>query len=170
MDVMSQDLNKDLNEASEREPYYCRSVNEIITTFNGATVFTLVDKDKGHWQVELNSTSGIYICMVLDTGKFQQKRLPKATAVPLDIFWKKLDSACIGLTGVTGIPHDMIICYKKEEHNKDLTLFLEVTRQNRLCPNKVKLQFKNTEVSFFGNFSRSKESEFHITCIRNSVL
>ena len=34
---------KDLNEALEREPYYSRSIDELISMFAGAKVFTIVD-------------------------------------------------------------------------------------------------------------------------------
>ena len=33
---------KDLNEALEREPYYSRSIDELISMFAGAKVFTIV--------------------------------------------------------------------------------------------------------------------------------
>ena len=38
---------KDLNEALEREPYFSRSIDELISMFAGAKVFTIVDMDKG---------------------------------------------------------------------------------------------------------------------------
>ena len=40
---------KDLNEALEREPYYSRTIDELISMFAGAKVFTIVDMDKGYW-------------------------------------------------------------------------------------------------------------------------
>ena len=45
---------KDLNEALEREPYYSRTIDELISMFAGAKVFTIVDMDKGYWQVVLH--------------------------------------------------------------------------------------------------------------------
>ena len=39
---------RDLHEALEREPYYSRSVDELIAKFNGAKFFTIVDMDKGY--------------------------------------------------------------------------------------------------------------------------
>ena len=48
---------KDLNEALEREPYYSRSIDELISMFAGAKVFTIVDMDKGYWQVVLHPES-----------------------------------------------------------------------------------------------------------------
>ena len=40
-------IPKDLNEALEREPYYSRTVDELISKFCKAEFFTTVDLDKG---------------------------------------------------------------------------------------------------------------------------
>ena len=143
---------KDLNNALEREPYYSRSISELIAKFSGAVIFTIVDMDKGYWQVELHPDSWKYTCMALDIGRVQWKRLPMGTVVASDIFQKKLDSVYIGLPGVTGIADDMIIFGKNElEHDRNLLQFLETTRKNGLVLNKSKLQFKKQEVHFFGH-------------------
>ena len=159
-------IQKDLNEALEREPYYSRSIDELIEQLNGAIFFTIVDMDKGYWQVVLHPESRKYTCMAFDIGRYQFKRLPMGSKIASDIFQKKLDSVYIGLPGVTGIADDMIVYGRtEEEHDRNLILFLETTRSNGLVLNKKKLQFKQKEVSFFGHqmesywyFSRSKEN------------
>ena len=148
---------KDLNEALEREPYYSRSIDELIAKFSGTVFFTIVDMDKGYWQVILHPESRKYTCMALDIGRFQWKRLPMGTVVASDIFQRKLDSIYIGLSGVTGIADDMVVYGRSEwEHDKNLIQFLETTRKNGLRLNKEKLQFKQTEVSFFGHLWSTK--------------
>ena len=112
---------KDLNEALKWEPYYSRTVDELILKFNGAIFFTIIELDKGYWQVILHPDSQKYTCMALDIGCFQWKRLPMGTVVTLDVFQKKLDSIYIGLPGVTGITDDMIIYGTTEdEHDQNL--------------------------------------------------
>ena len=143
---------KDLNEALEREPYYSRTVDELIAKFHRAQFFTIVDLDKGYWQVILHPDSRKYTCMALDIGRFQWKRLPMGTIVASDVFQRKLDSIYIGLPGITGIADDMIVYGADEkEHDQNLIRFLDVTRNNGLRLNKDKLQFKKKEVSFFGH-------------------
>ena len=143
---------KDLNEALEREPYYSRSIDELISMFAGAKVFTIVDMDKGYWQVVLHPESRKLTCMAFDIGRYQFKRLPMGSKVASDIFQRMLDSVYIGLPGVTGIADDMVIFGRnEEEHDRNLILFLETTRKNGLILNKRKLQFKKEEVSFFGH-------------------
>ena len=134
---------KDLNEALEREPYYSRSIDELISMFAGAKVFTIVDMDKGYWQVVLHPESRKLTCMAFDIGRYQFKRLPMGSKVASDIFQRMLDSVYIGLPGVTGIADDMVIFGRnEEEHDRNLILFLETTRKNGLVLNKKKLQFK----------------------------
>ena len=90
--------------------------------------------------------------MAFDTGRYQFKRLPMGSKVASDVFQKKLDSVHIGLPVVTGIADDMVIyCRTEEEHDRNLILFLETTRQNGLILNNKQLQFKKEEVSFFSH-------------------
>ena len=143
---------KDLNEALEREPYYSRTIDELISMFAGAKVFTIVDMDKGYWQVVLHPESRKLTCMAFDIGRYQFKRLPMGSKVASDVFQRMLDSVYIGLPGVTGIADDMVIFGRnEEEHDRNLILFLETTRKNGLILNKRKLQFKKEEVSFFSH-------------------
>ena len=88
---------KDLNEALERETYYSRTIDELISMFAGAKVFTIVDMDKGYWQVVLHPESRKLTCMAFDIGRYQFKRLPMGSKVASDIFQRMLDSVYIGL-------------------------------------------------------------------------
>ena len=157
---------KDLNEALEREPYYSRSIDETnFLCLQGAKVFTIVDMDKGYWQVVLHPESRKLTCMAFDIGRYQFKRLPMGSKVASDIFQRMLDSVYIGLPGVTGIADDMVIFGRnEEEHDRNLILFLETTRKNGLVLNKKKLQFKKgrsqflrSQMEFYRNLPRSKE-------------
>ena len=145
---------KDLNKALERKPHYSRTIDELISMFAGGKVFTIVDMDKGYWQVVLHPDSRKYTCMAFDIGRCQFKRLPMGSKVASDIFQKKLNSVYIGLPGVTGIADDMVI-YSKTEEEHDRNLILETTRKNGLILNKKKLQFKKEEISFFSHRSEN---------------
>ena len=45
---------RDLNETLEREPYYTRSIKEILGKCHGMKRFTIADFNKGYWMVELH--------------------------------------------------------------------------------------------------------------------
>ena len=143
---------RDLNEALEREPYHTRSVDEITAKLQGMTVFTIVDFKKGYWMVVLHPDSRKLTCMALPFGRFQWTHLPMGTVVAQDIFQSKLDAIFIGMEGVTGIADDMIISGKDEmEHDRNLLAFMEKCMENNLTLNSEKIQFKQSQVSFYGH-------------------
>ena len=143
---------RDLNEALEREPYHTRSVDEITAKLQGMTVFTIVDFKKGYWMVVLHPDSRKLTCMALPFGRFQWTRLPMGTVVAQDIFQSKLDAIFIGMKGVTGIADDMIIAGKDEmEHGRNFQAFMEKCMENNLTLNAEKIQFKQSQVSFYGH-------------------
>ena len=143
---------RDLNKALEREPYHTRSVDEITAKLQGMTVFTIVDFKKGYWMVVLHPDSRKLTCMALPFGRFQWTRLPMGTVVAQDIFQSKLDAIFIGMEGVTGIADDMIIAGKDEmEHDRNFLAFMEKCMENNLTLNSEKIQFKQSQVSFYGH-------------------
>ena len=141
---------RDLNEALEREPYHTSSVDEITAKLQGMTVFTIVDFKKGYWMVVLHPDSRRLTCMALPFGRFQWTHLPMGTVVAQDIFQSKLDAIFIGMEGVTGIADDMIIAGKDEmEHDRNFLAFMEKCMENNLTLNLEKIQFKQSQVSFY---------------------
>ena len=74
------------------------------------------------------------------------------TVVAQDIFQFKLDAIFIGREGVTGIADDMIIVGKDEmEHDRNFLIFMEKCMENNLILNLEKIQFKQSQVFFYGN-------------------
>ena len=143
---------RDLNEALEMEPYHTHSVDEITTKLQGMTVFTIVDFKKGYWMVVLHPDSRKLTCMALPFGRFQWTRLPMGTVVAQDIFQCKLDSIFIGMEGVTGIADDIVITDRDEmEHDRNFLVFMEKCMKNNLTLNSEKIQFKKSQVSFYGH-------------------
>ena len=143
---------RDLNEALEREPYHTHFVDEITAKLQGMTVFTIVDLKKGYWMVVLHPESRKLTCMALPFGRFQWTRLPMGTVVAQDIFQSKLDSIFIGMEGVTGIADDMVITGRdKMEYDRKFLAFMEKCMNNNLTHNSEKIQFKQSQVSFYGH-------------------
>ena len=74
------------------------------------------------------------------------------TVVAQDIFQSKLDSIFIGMEGVTGIADDMVIEGRdKMEHGRNFLAFMEKCMSNNLTLNSEKIQFKQSQVSFYGH-------------------
>ena len=74
------------------------------------------------------------------------------TVVAQDIFQSKLDSIFIGMGGVTGIADDMVIAGRdKMEHGRNFLAFMKKCMSNNLTLNSEKIQFKQSQVSFYGH-------------------
>ena len=73
------------------------------------------------------------------------------TVVAQDIFQSKLDSIFIGMEGVTGIADNMVIAGRDEmEHDRNFLAFMEKCMSN-LSLNSEKIQFKQSQVSFYSH-------------------
>ena len=141
-----------MNVALEREPYHTHSVDEIKAKLQGMTVFTIVDFKKGYWMAVLHPESRKLTCMALPFGRFQWTKLPMGTVVAQDIFQSKLDSIFIGMEGVTGITDDMVIAGRDQmEHDRNFIAFMEKCMSKNLTLNLEKIQFKQSQVSFYGH-------------------
>ena len=69
-----------------------------------------------------------------------------------DIFQSKLDSIFIGMEGVIVIADDMVFAGKDEmEHDRNFLAFMEKCMSNNLTLNLEKIQFKQSQVSFYGH-------------------
>ena len=74
------------------------------------------------------------------------------TVVAQDIFQSKLDSIFIGMEVVTRIADDMVIAGRdKMEHDRNFLAFMEKCMRNNLTLNSEKIQFKQSQVSFYGH-------------------
>ena len=74
------------------------------------------------------------------------------TVVEQDIFQSKLDAIFIGMEGVTEIADDMVFTGKDEmEHDRNFLAFMEKCMENNLTLNSEKIEFKQTQVSFYGH-------------------
>ena len=115
------------------------------------TVFTIVDFKKGYGMVVLHPESRKLTCMALPFGRFQWTRLPMGTVVAQDIFQSKLGAIFTGMEGVTGIADDLVIAGRDEmEHDRNFLAFMEKCMSNNLALNSEKIQFKQSQVSFYG--------------------
>ena len=74
------------------------------------------------------------------------------TVVVQDIFQFKLGSIFIVLESVTGIADDMVIVDRDEmEHDRNFLTFMGKCMSNNLTLKSEKIQFKQSQVSFYGH-------------------
>ena len=79
-------------------------------------------------------------------------KISHGTVVAQDISQSKPDSIFIGKEGVTRIADDMVLAGRDEmEHDRNFLAFMEKCMSNNLTLNSEKIQFKQSQVSFYGH-------------------
>ena len=79
--------------------------------------------------------------------------MPFGATIAGDVFQRKLDQCFGHLLNVIVIADDIMIVGKQpnhKDHDTALTKLLNTARECNVCLNYIKLQYKQTEVDFFG--------------------
>ena len=148
-----------LNKAVIRESYHSRSPDDIYHHLCNAKHLTVVDFRKHYWQCLLDEESSYLTTFNTPYGCFRFVRIPFGVNVSGDAVQRKTDEIYNTLPNVLGIADDIIIWGDKEDgsdHDEALARFLQVTRENGLRINFDKIQYKTTEVTFFGETYSTK--------------
>ena len=102
--------------------------------------------------MELDHESSLLCTFNTPFGRYRFKRLPFGVVLFQDIFQRKLDEVYRGIPNVMGIADDIIVCGSSEqEHDKAFTEMLKATRTHNVSLDSEKLQFKQSQVDFYGH-------------------
>ena len=116
---------------------------------------TVCDCKRGYWHQKCDEASSFLTTFNTEIGRFRYTVLPFGITVAGDVFQHKLDQCFGKIDQVIFIVDDIMIEGKKQnhrDHDVALTTLLETARK---CNVKLnfdfdKLQYKKTEVDFFG--------------------
>ena len=142
-----------LNKAIIREPYCFRTPEDIAHLLANACVITVGDCTKGFWHQKLDEASSYLTTMNTELGRFRWTVMPFGATVAGDVFQRKLDTIFNKLNQVIVIADDiMVVGYSKDhsDHDQAFTSMLATCRSNNVKLNYDKLQYKQTQVEFFG--------------------
>ena len=115
----------------------------MIPELHTAKYFTIIDMKYGFWQVALDKASSLLTTFNTPYGRFCFTTMPFGLNVAEDAFQQKLDEVFSGLEGVTGIADDMFIFGRREEeHDRNLTNFLNRAREHGLKIGAEKIQYR----------------------------
>ena len=143
---------KDLNKSIRREHYYTRTIDELLPQLHGKKFFSVVDTKKGYWHVALDHESSLLCTFNTPFGRYRFKRLPFGVKLSQDIFQRTLDEVYRGITNVMGIADDIVVRGSTAaEHDQAFCEILKATRKHNFSLNSEKLQFKQTQVDFYGH-------------------
>ena len=108
---------------------------------------------KGSWHQELDEASLFLATFNTEPGRFQYTVMPFGITVAGDVFQWKLDQCFGHIKNVIVIADNIMVVGKKQnhrDHDVALTALLETARRCNIWLNYDKLQYKKTEVDFFG--------------------
>ena len=109
------------------------------------------DCKKGYWQQELDEASSFLTTFNTKLGRFQYTVMSFGITVAGDVFHRKLDQCFSHLKNIIIIMDDIMVVWKNQrDHDLALTALLETARKCNVWLNYDKLQYKKTEVDFFG--------------------
>lgn len=143
---------KNLNEAIQREHYKIPTFDELTQNLKDSKYFTILDANKGFWQIRLNEKASKLTTFATQFGRFRFLRLPFGLSCAPEIFQKTFSNAFLGISGI-GIYFDDLIIHAKslEEHNLILKQVLERARDVGIKFNKQKCKFAIKEINFVGH-------------------
>ena len=143
---------RNLNLSIERNPYYMRTLDDILPMLSNAQTISMGDATSGYWHVPLDLQSSLLTTFSTPWGKFRWLRLPFGLKMASDVFQERLDRVLRLVPGTVGIADDIIVYGKNEiEHDINFITLCETARANGLKLNAKKLQFKSKDCKFFGH-------------------
>ena len=144
-------------------PYIIRPVcnsytlDEISYMLRDAKVFTVVDANKGFFQLPLHEDSKKLTAMLTPCGVYVYNVLAMGLSLSSDVFESTIREITKDLSGVINIADDLLVYGRDdEEHDKNLIALLDRCREVNLTLNPDKLRFKCRSVPFFGNIISDK--------------
>lgn len=139
------------NQAITRERHPLPTVDDLIHTLNGATVFSKLDLRSGYHQVPLAPESRYITTFATHQGLWRYTRLNFGTNSASEIFQKTIQDQLQGITGTLNISDDVIVFGKTQaEHDKALDAVCQKFVESNVTLNKKKCEFNKSSVTFFG--------------------
>ena len=108
---------------------------------------------KGYWPQKLDEASSFLSTFNTEIGRLRYTVMPFGITVAGDVFQRKLDQCFGKIDQVIVIADDIMIVGKQQNHKGHdiaLTNLLETARRCNIKLNFDKLQYRKTEVDFFG--------------------
>jgi hypothetical protein len=141
-----------VNEAIIREPFQIPTLEEVIHDFNGCTVFTKLDLNKGYHQIELDEESRDLTAFATHRGIFRYTRLLFGMSSAAEIYQREIEHALAGILQTRNISDDIIIGGRSVEELLIRTEeVLQRLREKNLTVNPAKCEFIKPELIYMGH-------------------
>ena len=128
------------------------TLDDLKKVLAGATVFSVVDLNKGYHQLELAEESRQISTFDTHIGLFRHKHLFLGAKSAAEEFQNTIQQRLAPITGSINMSDDILVFGKtQEEHDSSLLAVLDMIRDNNLTANKAKCKFGQSSVTYFGH-------------------
>ena len=139
------------NKAICRKRHPTPTIDDLIHSFNGATVFSKLDLRSGYHQLSLAPESRYITTFATHGGLRRYKRLNFGTNSASEIFQHLVSELIRDIPGALNISDDIAVFGKTQEaHDKALEAIFQVFSDKGLTLNKQKCEFNKGSITFFG--------------------
>lgn len=143
---------KDLNKAIKREHYPLSTVEEVVASFPGTKVFSVLDAKSGFLQIKLDYESSLLTTFNTPQGRYRWLRLPFGIKSAPEIFQRQMDQMLEGIPGARAIMDDILVAGTDEkEHDYNLQAVIDKATEYNLGLNFEKCQIKRKRVNYVGH-------------------
>lgn len=140
------------NTAIIRQPYQIPTIDELIHEFNGCTIFTKLDMNKGYHQLGLAPDSRDITTFATHRGLFRYTRLLYGASAAAELYQKCIEQVLAGIPLVRNISDDIIIGGKSPEDLLQRQEYvLQRLREKNITLNQSKCDFLKPSITYMGH-------------------
>ena len=154
---------KDLNKATKRPHYPLPTIEDILLKLTNAKLFSVLDAQKGFWQIELDESSSFLTTFWTPFGCSRWLRMTFGFSSAPEEFHRRQHEVLENLYGVDVIADDILAyglgkTYEEAlaDHDKNLKALLQRARDVNLKFNKDELQIRLSSVPYIGHLITSE--------------
>ena len=139
------------NKAIRWERHPTPTVDDLIHTLNGATMFSKLDLRAGYHQIPLDTESQYITTFATHKGLRRYARLNFGTNSASEMFQDIISQVISDIPGVFNISDDVVVFSKTQvDHDKALRAVFRRFSSKGLTLNRPKCEFYKSSISFFG--------------------
>lgn len=151
------DYRSTVNQAVKQFTYPLPTVNEVLATMTGGTIFSKLDLSEAYLQLPVDDPSSRILTLNTHKGLFKVNRLPFGISTAVAIFQKRMEEMLAGSRGVLPYLDDIYISGKNlEDHNSKLVQVLERLQSCGVHLKREKCKFAVPEIELLGFRVNSK--------------
>ena len=151
---------KQLNSSLVRERFALPTFDELAYKINGSKVFSVLDADKGFWQLKLDRESSDLTTFVTSFGRYKFLRLPFGLSIAPEIFHRIFNDIFGNIENVKIYLDDIIIhAESKQKHDEILIKVINQARKYGIVFNKNKCKIGINKIKHVGHIFSEKGIE-----------